>query len=557
MSFETLGLSEELQSAVRTKGYTTPSPIQKKAIPVILQGKDILAAAQTGTGKTAGFTLPMLHLMSQNPPAGNGRRPIRALVVTPTRELAAQIQENILEYGKNLSLRSAVIFGGVSAKPQIRALKDGLDILVATPGRLLDLQNQRYIDLSKVEFLVLDEADRMLDMGFIHDIKKVLALLPKNRQNLLFSATFSPNIRTLASKFMDNPVSVDVAPRNTAAESVKQTIYMVHKKRKVALLKHLIKKGEWKQVLIFTRTKHGANRLAKRLDRAEIPALAIHGNKSQNARTHALKSFKKGDVQVLVATDIAARGLDIEELPWVVNYELPNVPEDYVHRIGRTGRAGQTGEAVSLVFDQDESKLLRDIERLLNKSIPKEVLEDFDYTVKIDPEEDARNRENRGRGGRGRNDSRGGRGNNSRGRNDRSRNDRNSSDRSVSDRNASDRKPNERSNDDRRKTENRGAEKKEAVATNEKQSGGERGEKKSNRTEENGKRENNRNSRNDKNKNRNQKNRNKKNKSNSKDSKEVIPEGNKKSKGVAFSKASKNKKYGKKGPLGYGMYPLE
>jgi len=550
MSFETLGLSEELQSAVRTKGYTTPSPIQEKAIPVILEGKDILAAAQTGTGKTAGFTLPMLHLMSQNPPQGNGRRPIRALVVTPTRELAAQIQDNILDYGKNLSLRSTVIFGGVSAKPQIRQLKDGIDILVATPGRLLDLQNQRYIDLSRVEFLVLDEADRMLDMGFIHDIKKVLALLPKKRQNLLFSATFSPNIRTLASKFMDNPVSVDVAPRNTAAESVKQTIYMVHKKRKVALIKHLIKKGEWKQVLIFTRTKHGANRLAKRLASADIPALAIHGNKSQNARTHALKSFKNGEVQVLVATDIAARGLDIEQLPWVVNYELPNVPEDYVHRIGRTGRAGQTGEAVSLVFDQDESKLLRDIERLLNKSIPKEVLEDFDYTVKIDPEEDARNRENRNRGGRGRNNNRGGRGNNSRGRNNRSRNsdDRNS--------NSSDRKPNERNSDNRRKTENRDTEKKEAVTSKEKQSANERGGT-SNRKEENGKRENNRNHRDGKNKNRNQKNRNKKNKSKSKDSKEAIPEGNKKSKGVAFSKASKNKKYGKKGPLGYGMYPLE
>lgn len=557
MSFETLGLSEELQSAVRTKGYTTPSPIQEKAIPVILAGKDILAAAQTGTGKTAGFTLPMLHLMSKNPPTGSGRRPIRALVVTPTRELAAQIQDNILEYGKNLNLRSTVIFGGVSAKPQIRQLKDGIDILVATPGRLLDLQNQRYIDLSRVEFLVLDEADRMLDMGFIHDIKKVLALLPKKRQNLLFSATFSPNIRTLASKFMDNPVSVDVAPRNTAAESVKQTIYMVHKKRKVALLKHLIKKGDWKQVLIFTRTKHGANRLAKRLASADIPALAIHGNKSQNARTHALKSFKNGEVQVLVATDIAARGLDIEQLPWVVNYELPNVPEDYVHRIGRTGRAGMTGEAVSLVFDQDETKLLRDIERLLNKSIPKEVLEDFDYTVKIDPEEEQRKREDRGRGGRGRNESRG-RGNNNRGRNDRSRNDRNNNDRNNNDRNNNDRKPNERNNDDRKKTENRGTENKEAVTTKEKQPAGER-EGASNRKEENGKRENNRNNRDGKNKNRNQKNRNKNNKSKSKsnDSKDSIPEGNKKSKGVAFSKASKNKKYGKKGPLGYGMYPLE
>jgi len=551
MSFETLGLSEELQSAVRTKGYTVPSPIQEKAIPVILDGKDILAAAQTGTGKTAGFTLPMLHLMSKNPPQGKGRRPIRALVVTPTRELAAQIQENIIDYGKNLPLRSAVIFGGVSAKPQIRQLKNGIDILVATPGRLLDLQNQGYIDLSRVEFLVLDEADRMLDMGFIHDIKKVLALLPKQRQNLLFSATFSPNIRSLASRFMDNPVSVDVAPRNTAAETVKQTIYPVHKKRKVALLKHLIKKGAWKQVLIFTRTKHGANRLAKRLDRAQIPALAIHGNKSQNARTHALKSFKEGAVQVLVATDIAARGLDIEQLPWVVNYELPNVPEDYVHRIGRTGRAGMTGEAVSLVFDQDEKKLLRDIERLLNKSIPKETLEDFDYTVKIDPEQEERNRQNRERSGRGRN---GGRGrNNNRGRNDRSRNDRNTSDRNTSDRNSNG-KPNDRKNDDRKTKAGRGAENKETV-TKEKQPAGERGGSSNNRKEENGKRENNRNNRDGKNKNRNKKNRNKKNKS--KSNKEVIPEGNKKSKGVAFSKASKNKKYGKKGPLGYGMYPLE
>jgi len=504
MSFETLGLSEELKSAVRTKGYTTPSPIQEKAIPVILEGKDILAAAQTGTGKTAGFTLPMLHLMSKNPPQGKGRRPIRALVVTPTRELAAQIQENILDYGKNLSLRSTVIFGGVSAKPQIRQLKDGIDILVATPGRLLDLQNQGYIDLSRVEFLVLDEADRMLDMGFIHDIKKVLALLPKQRQNLLFSATFSPNIRKLASNFMDNPVSVDVAPRNTAAETVKQTIYPVHKKRKVALLKHLIKKGEWKQVLIFTRTKHGANRLAKRLDKAQIPALAIHGNKSQNARTHALKSFKEGKIQVLVATDIAARGLDIEQLPWVVNYELPNVPEDYVHRIGRTGRAGMTGQAISLVFDQDEQKLLRDIERLLNKSIPKETLEDFDYTVVIDPEQEERNRQNRERSRNGRN---GGRG---RGNNNRNRNDRNKPDKKKDDRNRNDRKT-----DNSKKVDTR---EKELVTSKEGESTNKVGSS-SNRKAENGKRENNRN---EKSKSRNRRNRNKKNKS--KSIKEVIPE---------------------------------
>jgi len=538
MSFQTLGLSEELLSAVRTKGYETPSPIQEKAIPVILAGKDILAAAQTGTGKTAGFTLPMLHLMSKNAPTGSGRRPIRALVVTPTRELAAQIQENVLAYGKHLQLRSTVIFGGVPAKPQIRQLQQGIDILVATPGRLLDLQNQKYVDLSKVEFLVLDEADRMLDMGFIHDIKKVLALLPKQRQNLLFSATFSPNIRTLAAKFMHDPVSVDVAPRNTAAETVKQTIYPVHKKRKPALLKHLIKTGDWQQVLVFTRTKHGANRLAKRLDRAQIPALAIHGNKSQNARTHALKAFKDGKVTVLVATDIAARGLDIEQLPWVVNYELPNVPEDYVHRIGRTGRAGMSGEAVSLVFDQDESKLLRDIERLLNKSIPKATLEDFDYTVVIDPEEEERKRQNRqnsgGRGGRG------GRGGNDRGRGGRGRG-------------GNDRRSDKR---DQPKKENTNKQEKTAVASKEGDNG--KRSENNNRRREDGKSDERKGKGRNQNRNRNRrKDDNKDQSKNKKGKKEVIPEKNKKSKGVAFSKASKGKKFGKKGPLGYGMYPLE
>lgn len=533
MSFQTLGLSEELLSAVRTKGYDTPSPIQEKAIPVILAGKDILAAAQTGTGKTAGFTLPMLHLMSKNPPSGNGRRPIRALVVTPTRELAAQIQENILAYGKNLQLRSTVIFGGVPANPQIRQLKQGIDILVATPGRLLDLQNQKYVDLSQVEFLVLDEADRMLDMGFIHDIKKLLALLPKQRQNLLFSATFSPNIRTLAAKFMHDPVSVDVAPRNTAAETVKQTIYPVHKKRKPALLKHLIKKGNWQQVLVFTRTKHGANRLAKRLDRAQIPALAIHGNKSQNARTHALKAFKEGKVTVLVATDIAARGLDIEQLPWVVNYELPNVPEDYVHRIGRTGRAGMSGEAVSLVFDQDEQKLLRDIERLLNKSIPKETLEDFDYTVVIDPQEEERKRQDRqnggGRGRGGRNDRRG----NNQGRRN---SDRNSSKKGAP------KKENSNKSEQTPVAAGEGSREQKPDRNKRRSENGKSGERKGKGQGRN------RNRRKDDHKSKGKKNNEKK---------EVIPEKNKKSKGVAFSKASKGKKFGKKGPLGYGMYPLE
>ena len=367
MTFDKLGLSKALLSAVETKGYKSPSPIQAKAIPAILKGQDVLAAAQTGTGKTAGFTLPLLQKLAQTKP--QGRRIIRALIVTPTRELAAQVRESVETYGKNLSLKSAVIFGGVPINPQKNILRKGVDILIATPGRLLDLQNQKEVDLSKVEVLVLDEADRMLDMGFIHDIKRILKLLPKKRQNLLFSATFSDNIRKLASGFMNNPISVDVAPRNTAAENVEQYIYEVEKKGKADLLKYLIKKGDWKQVLVFTRTKHGANRLVRKLGNGGINGLPIHGNKSQAARTKALENFKNGRTRVLVATDIAARGLDIEELPWVVNFDLPNVAEDYVHRIGRTGRAGKSGKAISFV-SPEEFKLLLAIEKLLKKSIP-------------------------------------------------------------------------------------------------------------------------------------------------------------------------------------------
>jgi len=390
MSFDGLGLSTELLRAVADQGYSTPTPIQEQAIPVVLEGKDLLAGAQTGTGKTAGFTLPMLQLLNARK-GGRGKRPIRALVLTPTRELAAQVGESVETYGKYLSLRSTVIFGGVNINPQIRALRNGIDILVATPGRLLDHAGQGTLDLSTVEILVLDEADRMLDMGFIHDIKKVLALLPKRRQNLLFSATFSDEIKDLAGRLLNNPVSVEVARRNTAAELVEQRVLPVDRARKRELLSHIIKEGDWSQVLVFTRTKHGANRLAKQLDRDGIHALPIHGNKSQNARTKALGDFKNGRVRVLVATDIAARGLDIEELPHVVNFELPNVPEDYVHRIGRTGRAGKEGGAVSLVC-VDEHKLLRDIERLLKRSIPKDTIAGFepDPSIAAEPIQNGR-----------------------------------------------------------------------------------------------------------------------------------------------------------------------
>ncbi|MCS6054651.1 ATP-dependent RNA helicase RhlE [Klebsiella variicola subsp. variicola] len=341
-------------------------PIQQQAIPAVMQGRDLMASAQTGTGKTAGFTLPLLQRLIDKEPHAKGRRPVRALILTPTRELAAQVGENVRDYSKYLNIRSLVVFGGVSINPQMMKLRGGVDILVATPGRLLDLEHQNAVSLDSVEILVLDEADRMLDMGFIHDIRRVLAKLPARRQNLLFSATFSDEIKGLAEKLLHNPLEVEVARRNTASEQITQHVHFVDKNRKRELLSQLIGEGNWQQVLVFTRTKHGANHLAEQLNKDGIRSAAIHGNKSQGARTRALADFKSGGIRVLVATDIAARGLDIEELPHVVNYELPNVPEDYVHRIGRTGRAAATGEALSLVC-VDEHKLLRDIERLLKK----------------------------------------------------------------------------------------------------------------------------------------------------------------------------------------------
>ena len=381
-NFNELGLSEPILRAISDAGYTTPTPIQAKAIPQVLSGGDLLAGAQTGTGKTAGFTLPILHILSQKARIDN--RP-RCLMLTPTRELAAQSEESVKTYGKYLPLTSTVIFGGVNANPQIARLKKPLDILVATPGRLLDHANQKNVDLSGVEILVLDEADRMLDMGFIRDIKKILAMLPKQRQNLLFSATFSDEIKTLADGLLHNPGFVEVARRNTASELVEQTVHMVAQTHKRELMSHLIKHNDWQQVLIFTRTKHGANRLAEKLIKDGIEAAAIHGNKSQGARTKALAGFKEGSMRVLVATDIAARGLDIDQLPQVVNFELPNVPEDYVHRIGRTGRAGSSGAAVSLV-DREELKFLKDIEKLIKREIPKVPVEGFTPSDKPEPE---------------------------------------------------------------------------------------------------------------------------------------------------------------------------
>ena len=374
MSFTSLGLSAPILSAVTEKGYDTPSPIQAQAIPAVLEGRDVMAAAQTGTGKTAGFTLPILELLSRGERANANQA--RALILTPTRELAAQIGENVAMYGKNLPLRSTVVFGGVKINPQMIKLRRGVDILVATPGRLLDLYNQNAVKFNQLEILVLDEADRMLDMGFIHDIRKILAVLPKRRQNLMFSATFSGDIRQLAKGLVNNPVEISVSPEVTTAKSVTQCIYPVDKNQKPALLTHLINSNNWQQVLIFSKTKHGANRLATQLENAGIKAAAIHGNKSQGARTRALAEFKNGDVRALVATDIAARGLDIDQLPQVVNFDLPNVPEDYVHRIGRTGRAGATGHAVSLVC-ADEFKLLADIERLIKEILPREIPEGF------------------------------------------------------------------------------------------------------------------------------------------------------------------------------------
>jgi ATP-dependent RNA helicase RhlE len=378
MSFDSLGLAEPLLRAVHEAGYTTPTPIQVKAIPAVLSGGDVMGGAQTGTGKTAGFVLPMLQRLMARPAVrdAKGRLPIRALILTPTRELAAQVEESVRTYGKHSKLASMVMFGGVGMQPQIDKLRRGVDILVATPGRLLDHHGQRTLDLSHVEIFVLDEADRMLDMGFLPDIKKVLAVLPQKKQSLLFSATFSDEIKTLADRLLNAPLLIEVARRNQTADLIAQKVHPVGREMKKDLLTHLIKDNDWHQVLVFTRMKHGANRLVEHLLKQGISAMAIHGNKSQTARTKALADFKKGELQVLVATDIAARGLDIDQLPHVVNFEMPNVPEDYVHRIGRTGRAGSQGEAISLVC-VDENGFLRDIERLIKHEIPKEIVPGF------------------------------------------------------------------------------------------------------------------------------------------------------------------------------------
>jgi len=399
MSFSSLGLSEQLVRATTDQGYETPSPIQAQAIPAVLSGRDVMAAAQTGTGKTAGFTLPLLQRLGENPRTGKGPR---ALILTPTRELAAQVHDSVNLYSKYVPTKAAVVFGGVKINPQMMKLRKGLDVLVATPGRLMDLYQQNAVRFNEVEILVLDEADRMLDMGFIRDIRKILSLLPAKRQNLLFSATFSNEIRTLAEGLLDNPVQVEVAARNTSAENIKQSVYPVDQSQKTALLSKLVRDNSWDQVLVFTRTKHGANRLTQKLEKDGITAAAIHGNKSQGARTRALADFKAGEVRVLVATDIAARGLDIKQLPQVVNFELPNVPEDYVHRIGRTGRAGESGHALSLV-SADEGKMLAGIERLIKKQLPRTEVEGFEPTnnlplkpkAKADPSR-ARNRNGNG-----------------------------------------------------------------------------------------------------------------------------------------------------------------
>ncbi|MEQ8473218.1 MAG: DEAD/DEAH box helicase [Marinoscillum sp.] len=392
MSFQSLGLSDALLKAISKKGYSTPSPIQEKVIPVVLKKKDVLASAQTGTGKTAGFALPMLQLLAEQPQ--QGKPYVQALILTPTRELAAQVYEDVKSYSEFLNLKSTVIFGGVNANPQIRALRSGVDILVATPGRLLDLYQQKAMTLSQVKFLVLDEADRMLDMGFVRDIKKIMEFLPKRRQNLLFSATFSKEIKSLAKGILYEPVIVEATPDNTTAETVKQTFYRTDKNKKVQALISMIEEGDWQQVLVFNRTKHGANKLVKKLISANIEAAAIHGNKTQGARTKALAGFKEGSVKVLVATDIASRGLDIPLLPHVINFELPNVPEDYVHRIGRTGRAGAGGEAISLV-SADEVEYVNSIEKLLATRISMSTLAGFEHTPGGEPKEKPEPREQR------------------------------------------------------------------------------------------------------------------------------------------------------------------
>jgi ATP-dependent RNA helicase RhlE len=375
MKFSSLGLSVPIVNAVAEKGYERPTPIQAQAIPAVLEGKDVMAAAQTGTGKTAGFVLPILELLSK----GNRAQPnqARVLVLTPTRELAAQIGESVLTYGKHLPLRSTVVFGGVKINPQMMKLRKGVDVLVATPGRLLDLYSQNAVKFKQLEVLVLDEADRMLDMGFIHDIRKILAVLPNDRQTLMFSATFSDEIRNLAKRLVRNPVEISVTPRNSTVAAIDHWISPVDKKQKPALLAHLIQEYKWKRVLVFSRTKHGANQLTRYLEKKRITAAAIHGNKSQNARTKALAAFKDGTIRVLVATDIAARGLDIDQLPQVVNFDLPNVAEDYIHRIGRTGRAGSKGRAISLV-SADEFKQLADIERLIKQLLDRKLIEGFE-----------------------------------------------------------------------------------------------------------------------------------------------------------------------------------
>ncbi|WP_179376622.1 DEAD/DEAH box helicase [Winogradskyella wichelsiae] len=404
MSFKSLGLSEPILKAIQKKGYETPSPIQAKAIPPVLEGKDVLASAQTGTGKTAGFTLPLLHNLSTSG-SEQRHRPIRALVLTPTRELAAQVHANVKEYSEFLNIRSTVIFGGVNQKPQVNKLSQGIDVLVATPGRLLDLESQGLLSLKHVEIFVLDEADRMLDMGFLRDIERVMKLIPKKRQNLMFSATFSKDIKKLAYSILNNPVQVEATPENTAVEVIEQKVYRVAKGKKTGLIIKLISEGDWKQVLVFTRTKHGANNLCKKMISAGITAAAIHGNKSQGARTKALAGFKNGSIRVLVATDIAARGLDIPLLPHVINFELPNISEDYVHRIGRTGRAGASGQAISLV-SADETTFLRDIQKLIGMKIEVEIVEGFepDPNASTEPIKPGQNRnQGRGRGSNSRN----------------------------------------------------------------------------------------------------------------------------------------------------------